>query len=201
MESLKGLFNQASQGIGKKLPKPEDLSIEQSRTIIRRYAAAIEGNFVAWMGAAVITGRSLEGRFAASENLYVEMKDNHAGMLRDFARAAQAEPAQEDYAATQSVVSDIRSLVAEMSGLKNLTLMATLESTSAVFVPWLAELAQKSGSSNLHYTNVHGEADIEHANQFIWALEREQKQHENPEPIIADTIERVKKFLLTVFHV
>ena len=56
--------------------------------------------------------------------------------------------------------------------------MAAVENTSLGFIPYLAELAKLRGSEDLEYTDIHGEADIEHAKQFVWALEHEIKEHE-----------------------
>lgn len=180
------------------LPK-EATSKEEAVFIIRRYTAAIEGNFVSWMGAAAISARSVEGRYAASENLWVEMKDNHAGMLRAFAKAAGAEPEKADYQSVENAVESIRTMVAEMSGLKNLTLMAVLENTSAEFIPPLEKLAQQLGSTNLTYTKVHGEADIAHADQFTWAVGHESTHYPNADKQIAAAVDAAIKFLEVIF--
>ena len=180
------------------LPK-EAVSKEEATLIIRRYTAAIEGNFVSWMGTAAITARSVQGRYADSENLGVEMKDNHAGMLRTFAKAAGAEPEKADYQFVDSAVESIRTMVAKMSGLKNLTLMAVLENTSAEFIPLLEKLAQQLGSTNLTYTKIHGEADIAHADQFVWAVEHESVHYTDADKQIAIAVEAAIKFLEEVF--
>lgn len=153
------------------------------------------------MGATVITTRSVQARYASAENLWVEIKDDHAGMLHEFAKMANALPGEKDYTSVELAVSEVRSLVSGMSGLKNLTLMATLESTSAIFIPWLAEIAKRCGSKNFKYTDVHGVADIEHAEQFIWALEYEKMEYESADLEIKNTIDLTKKFLLSIFTV
>ena len=69
-------------------------------------------------------------------------------------------------------------MVGEMSGLKNLTLMAVLENTSVEFIPFLEKLATQLGSSNTVYTKIHGEADAAHAQQFAWALDHERYHYD-----------------------
>ena len=172
---------------------------EEARTIIRRYTAVIEGNFMAWMGAAALTARSIQGRYAAEENLWVELKDDHAGMLRAFAQAANANPGSNDYAAINDVVSSMRKMVSEMSGLKNLALMAVLENTSATFIPVLEKLAVQLGSTNLVYTKIHGEADVAHADQFTWALEHEIAHHPEAEKQINEAVALSTDFLKKIF--
>jgi hypothetical protein len=197
---MKETFQTLKKEVKIMLPKSE-MTPQSAQRLIRRYTAAIEGNFVAWMGATAISARSIQGRYAASENLWVEMKDDHAGMLHAFARDAQALPSAEDFAYVEEVVEHVRGVVAEMSGLKNLTLMAILENTSAEFIPLLESLAKSLGSTNLKYTLIHGEADIVHADQFSWAVEYEKAHYENPQKEIADATNMTIRFLERIFKV
>lgn len=198
MIEIKSSLLRAKNEVAAFLPKGE-LSNEQAKEIIRRYTAAIEGNFVAWMGVTVITVRSIQGRYAASENLWVEMKDDHAGMLRRFAKSAGAEPLTADYQAVAPAVESVRKMVGEMSGLKNLTLMAVLENTSAEFIPWLEKMAIQLGTTDLTYTKVHGEADVMHADQFTWAVEHEMAHHDSAERIVEEAIEKSVQFVKAIF--
>ncbi len=195
--AVKDTLHKASQEVGAALPQKSDL--ESKRRILKQYVAAIEGNFVSWMGTAAICARSIQGRYAASENLWVEMRDDHAGMLRTFAKSAGCEPSTEDYQAVEDAVLNIRHLVSRLSGLECLTLMATLEHTSAAFIPWLESIAKELGSDNLKYTVIHGEADIAHADQFAWAVSHEMTLHDNGEAIVKETIDKTVEFLKAIF--
>ena len=178
----------------------EGISDDEARKIIKRYAAAIEGNFLAWMGGASISARSVVSKFAADENLWVEIRDDHPSMLRNFAKCAKAEPDAQDFQYVHNEVKAIRNLVGELSGVKNIALMAALENTSASFIPYLAELAKRLGCTDLTYTDVHGEADIEHANQFLEALSDEQELgYQNSEKEIDDTLALTLGLLKKIF--
>ncbi len=183
-----------------RLKPVEVVSVEEAREIIGRYTAAIEGNFVPWMGAAVIYAKSPQGEYAAKENLDVEIRQNHQGMLREFAKNANAEPSLEHYQAVDEVVSSMRNLMGRGNGLEALTVMATLENTSGGFIPYLAELAKKRGSTNLYYTNIHGEADVDHARQFVWAVEHEMRHYMGADKFVDDTIEATCKYLDKIFR-
>ncbi len=198
--SIKTQLASACQEVRSFLP-PDSLGKEEKAKILKKYVAAIEGNFVSWMGAAAISARSVQGRYAASENLWVEMKDNHAGMLRDFARSVNCEPGVEDYRAMFGAVTDIRGLVAKLSGLECLVLMAVLENTSGIFIPWLENVAKDLGSTNLYYTQVHGEADINHADQFAWAVTHEMRFYTDPEAVIERSIKMTQQFLKSIFSI
>jgi hypothetical protein len=197
---LRDKFVSTTNEVKNFIPLASDISVEQARTIIKYYTAAIEGNFLSWMGGASISALSLVSRFAADENLWVELKDDHPSMLCNFAKCCKGEPNSKDFQYIHNEVLEIRNMVGEMSGLKNITLMATLENTSVVFIPLLSELAQKLGYKDLSYTNVHGAADIEHADQFLEALTDEQIQgYYNYEKDIDSTINLTLKLLNKCF--
>ena len=170
---LKEKMSKATNEVRSLLPDLNKISKEQAIKIIQRYVAAIEGNFLSWMGGASISASSVISKFAVDENLWVEIKDNHPGMLRKFAKDCNAEPNSEDFRYVEKEVNSVRKLVAELSGVKAIALMASLENTSSAFVPFLASLGKKLGCKDFTYTGVHGEADIEHANQFLEALSAE----------------------------
>lgn len=189
-------FVSAREAVRAHLPPITSLSNEQCARIIKRYSAAIGPNFVVWMAAAIVACRSVEGRFAASENVYIEVKDNHPGMLRDFAKRSQAEPDPADYTFVAPHVDRIQAEISKMSGLYLITLMGVLESTSAEFIPWLAEASRKLGNTDFHYTDVHGDADVEHADQFRWALEKEAALHTDPNATINKAMKMGTDFLV-----
>lgn len=164
----------------------EEISDEHARLILQLYVAAIEGNFISWMGAAALTARSIQGRYAAQSNLYVELKADHAGMLRNLAKQTSSEPSWQHYRMVDIDVLEVRGMVSQMSGLYNLVLMAVLENTSIDFIPVLEKMAKQLHAYDLTYTQVHGEADAVHANQFAEALEHECREgYLNPDSDMA----------------
>src|SRR3989344_2527003 len=116
-------FARAKEEVRAFLPDVNSLSGDDCRRILKRYSAAISGNFVNWMAGTAVACRSVEGRYAAEENVYVEVKDNHSGMLKEFAKNSGAQPMQEDYDYVEPYVSRIQGEVSKMSGLFLTTLM------------------------------------------------------------------------------
>jgi len=199
-ENLKKKLANATISAKSFLKPLDNISDDVARKTIKRYTAAIEGNFLVWMGGASISARSVVSKFAADENLWVEIRDDHPSMLRNFAKCAKAEPDAEDFQYVHSEVMKVRNLVGELSGVKNIALMAVLENTSASFIPYLAGLAKKLGCNDLTYTDVHGEADIEHANQFLEALSDEVKLgYQNAEKEVDDTLALTLSLLKKIF--
>jgi hypothetical protein len=154
-------------------PDPAHLSAEARRGIIARYAAVLEGNFIYWMTGAYIAAGSDEARAKIIDNLREEVRDCHPGMMRRFALAAQAVPTAEDADAVYRGLTDVRHFIGRLSAVPNVVAMAYFEGLIQRFMPYLAELAVRQGSSELEYTDVHGVCDITHTQELFRALEAE----------------------------
>jgi Iron-containing redox enzyme len=178
-------FDDARLSVAESLPDPASLSLDQCRLAIRRYSAAVIPNFVKWLAAAAVSARSQDARYAASENAYVEIQEDHPGMLRALARSSGASPEALDYEFVEEFVVPIQLEVARMNGLFLIALNGCIEHTSLAFVPWIGRVAHRLGNENFKYVEVHGEADIGHAEQFEWALEKEAALHSSPDSEIA----------------
>ncbi|HEV2818553.1 MAG TPA: hypothetical protein VGW40_15180 [Allosphingosinicella sp.] len=178
------LFDAARDEIRTRLVSINDLSDDACRRIIRRYTAGVGGNFVNWLAAGTVSCRSLEARYATAENAYIEIQDDHPGMLRDFAKLSGAEPETADYRYAQVEARRIQAEVSKMSGVFIISLVGTLENVSLDYIPWLGAISKRLGNDNMRYVDIHGEADIEHATQFHWALEREAALYPEPEPLM-----------------
>lgn len=179
-------FERAREAVRMALPDPDALSSEQHRLALRRYCAAVTPNFIKWLSAASLCARSQDARYAASENAMVEIRDDHPGMLWALARSSGALPDAEDYEAIERYILPIQSRVALMDGLFLIALDGCIEHTSLEFVPWVGRVAQRLGNTSTEYIDVHGEADIGHAEQFVWALEKEAAFHDNPDKTIGE---------------
>jgi len=154
-------------------PDPAQLSPEERRGIIARYAAVLEGNFIYWMTAAYLSVASDEAHAIVQDNLREEVRDNHPGMLRRFAMAARALPTDVDALAVWPALESVRRFVAGLSGVKIVLMMTFFEGFISRFMPYLAELAASQGSAEREYTDVHGVVDIEHTQGLFRASEAE----------------------------
>ncbi len=196
---LQDQFNHATEEVRRRLVPLDELREKDMKRILACYDAAIEPNFIPWVAAGVISARSVQGRYAASENLEEEIRGNHQGMLRRFVAAAGAAPGQQDYSSVEVPVQNMRDSFRQMNGLANIAMLAYLENTSAAFIPYLAQIAKTLGSKEFVYTNAHGEADIEHARQFLWALGHESDcNYTAPSETINKTICMGYKFLTDI---
>ena len=164
------------------LPDADRLSLEDHRGIIARYTAVLEGNFIYWMTAAYISVVSEEARSTIHDNLYEEVRDNHPGMLRKFALAAQAAPTEADAAAVQRDLQSVRLWVAELPAPKIVLMMAFFEAFITRFMPYLAGLATRRGSTEQEYTEVHGTLDAVHTRGLLRAFDAEMALRPRPVP-------------------
>ena len=154
-------------------PNPQQLSAEQRRGIIARYTAVLEGNFIYWMTAAYLAAKTDEARFIIVANLREEIADCHPGMMRRFALAAQAIPSDTDAADVYRDLSNVRLFVGRLSSVQLILMMAFFEGLIQKFMPYLATLAQRQGSNELEYTDVHGVCDVAHTAGLFRALDAE----------------------------
>jgi hypothetical protein len=195
------IFASARAKVREALIAPDSLSDDQCRRIIRRYAAGVGNNFVKWLAAGTVSCRSLEARYATAENLHIELRDDHPGMLHDFATSSAAEPETDDYRYAHAEALHVQNHVSEMSGVFLISLVGTLENVSLDYIPWLGILSKRLGNDNMRYVDIHGEADIEHAKQFHWALEREAPLHSEPRPLMQAGADSAVSFIRALLRV
>jgi hypothetical protein len=145
------------------LPDPEQLSAAERRGIIARYSAVLEGNFIYWMTGAYIAA----GSDAARTKIF------HPGMLRRFAIAANAVPDADDAQVVYQNLTNVRLFIGRLSPVPIVVTMAFFEGFIQRFMPYLADLASRQGSSEMEYTDVHGVCDVTHTQELFNALESE----------------------------
>ena len=155
------------------LPDAAHLSDEQRRGIIARYTAVLEGNFIYWMTGAYLAAGSDQARAKIADNLREEVRDCHPGMLRRFALSAAALPTDRDAQGVARQLGDVRLFIGRLSPVPIVVTMAFFEGFIQRFMPYLAELAQRQGSSEMEYTDVHGICDVTHTEELYRALEAE----------------------------
>jgi hypothetical protein len=159
-----------SQKISQILVPQSELNLQKTKTILSRYKYVFEGNFITWMVSSFLFAQSLEAKQNSFENIWVEVIQNHPGLLHDFANPASIN------IETQLLdisISKIRNQISQQQSVYSITLMALLESSSAIFVPYLERLVISLGSKDLQYSQIHGVADIKHADQFVESLNAE----------------------------
>src|SRR6266852_5376951 len=155
------------------LPDPGQLSAKERRGIIARYTAVLEGNFIYWMTGAYLSVRSDEARAKIMDNLREEVRDCHPGMMRRFAIAADAIPTDADAQDVYRNLMNVRLFIGRLSPVPTVVTMAFFEGFIQRFMSYLADLAQRQGSAEMEYTDVHGVCDITHTQELYRALEAE----------------------------
>ena len=185
------------------LPDPERLVPDERRGLMARYAAVLEGNFIYWMTAAHLAVASDEARAIIEDNLREEVRDNHPGMLRRFALAAHAAPTDADALAVYRNLEHVRLFVAELSAVKIVLMMAFFEGFITRFMPYLADLADRQGSAERQYTDVHGVVDVVHTEGLFRALEAEMLRKPDvvePTPSLFTGVKVLRTLIENVIH-
>lgn len=158
---------------------------DNPKLFIARYVAAVALNFTDWIGKTYPWARHEIAQCALKDNLRCEQSQDHVGLLLDFAKQAGAQATVEDFDYVSEQVAAIRKLLGKVedAGFTGLVILAVLENASEVFIPVLEEMGRMLGVTDLTYTQVHGEADVEHSDAFVVALKAEwtmgYKDHES----------------------
>jgi DNA-binding Lrp family transcriptional regulator len=173
LSTIKQEINSMIDSLISSLPDRNRLSNEERRGIIARYSAVLEGNFIYWMTAALISVRSEEARPILQDNLHEEVRDAHPVMLRRFAIAANAFPTDSDSLAADEDLTKVRKFLGRLSGVQSVLTMAFFEGFIQRFMGYLASLAAAQGSTEMEYTDVHGVCDIAHTDGLFRALAAE----------------------------
>ena len=195
--SLQEHTDRVADDILASLARPEQLSADARRGIIARYSAVLEGNFIYWMTGAYLSVGSEEARSIILDNLLEEVRDCHPGMLRRFAMAAEAVPTDSDALAVYQELLNVRLFVGRLPRVAVVVMMAFFEGFIQRFMPYLAELAQRQGSVEKEYTDVHGVCDVAHTQELFRALEAEiSLAHDSREP--EETLFEGVEFLRTL---
>ena len=153
--------------------------VENSQTspelVISRYTAAVAVNFTDWIGKTIPWIRHENAYYALVDNMRCESVEDHVEMLLNFAKLSDSMPNKSDYEFVEKEVQEIRKLFRDpaSAGLSGVALCAVLENTSEIFIPDLAKKAKERGCENFTYTDVHGEADVEHSQAFTEATGKE----------------------------
>jgi hypothetical protein len=155
------------------LPAPRLLTASERRGMIARYTAVLEGNFIYWMTGAYLAAGSEEARSIITDNLLEEVRDSHPAMLRRFVMAANALPTDADALVVAPNLTEVRLFIGRLSPVPILAMMAFFESFIQRFMAYLEDLAQRQGSTENEYTQVHGVCDIAHSEGLFSALEAE----------------------------
>jgi heme oxygenase-like protein len=199
---IKAYLDHVSDDLLASLPSAGQLSASERRGIIARYTAVLEGNFIYWMTGAYLAARSEEARSIIMDNLLEEVRDSHPLMLRKFAMAADAAPTDADALVVYPNLSQVRLFIGRLEAAPIVATMAFFESFIQRFMAYLEELAERQGSSEKEYTQVHGVCDIAHSEGLFRGLEAEMvlsPDSREPEDYLFEGVHLLRALIESVF--
>ena len=168
--AIRARINSMIEDLIQSLPNQKTLTSEERRGLIARYSSVLEGNFIYWMTATLLSVHSEEAKPILLENLHEEVRDAHPAMLRRFTIAAHAFPTESDAEIVCDDLTKVRLFLGKLSGVQSVLTMALFEGFIQRFMGYLADLAKAQGSEDMEYTDVHGVCDIAHTEGLFSAL-------------------------------
>jgi len=99
-------------------------------------------------------------------------------------------------------LENVRMFVGKLSTLELVLMMAFFEGFICKFMAYLAELAAKSGSSEMVYTDVHGVCDIAHSQGLFSAFDAEVPMAKNAPPVekLLGGVKLLRKLIETIIR-
>jgi hypothetical protein len=123
-------------------------------------------------------------------------------MLRKFAMAANAAPTDTDALVVYPNLSEVRLFIGRLEAAPIVATMAFFESFIQRFMAYLEELAERQGSSEKEYTQVHGVCDIAHSEGLFRGLEAEMvlaPDSREPEDYLFEGVHLLRALIESVF--
>lgn len=160
------------------LPDPSKLTDELAGAVLTKYEAMFAPNFIDLLEGVERSARATEATHVLIENLRSERLEAHAELLRDFVASSRARPGMDwRPVAHTHLCNHVFTRVTGERGMENsvfgVAVIALLENTSLDFIPVLRRAGEVVGATDVEYLDLHGEADIEHAEALRHALAQE----------------------------
>lgn len=178
-----------------------DTSEKQMR-VFERYITVFHVHFIPWVSAMQNSVVTPVGQYAASDNILLELAEDHQRMLWNFMARVGVEPNVKVYQQLLPAIDKINNIlvssVKTQNGMGSSAVIFFLEETSKVFIPWLENVAVAHGSDELTYTKKHGEADSKHSTLALEAVCAEY-QHGEYDAYYKFAFEAVRNLLTLIF--
>lgn len=182
---------------------------EKQLAAFQKYITVFHPHFIVWLSAMQNSCITVTGKNAASENILLEIGEDHQLMLWDFMRQFQISlvlPNTRQYIKLLPTIKLINMTMKLGVEHKNATgpalVIFLLEEMSKTFIPWMEKVAREHGATDFTYTEAHGEADVPHADlarDAFWAEYALYKNHIHFFDRVKLTFQNVEDLLYSIF--
>jgi hypothetical protein len=166
-EKIANFAKQINNTLVKKIELLKNQESDVQLAVLERYISAIYPHFIPWVAAMQNSCVTSMGKFAANDNIFLELTENHQQMLWDFMIQINIKPNTQAYEKLLPHIDNINEIM--ISGVKRkigvgpASIIYFLESASEIFIPWMGEVARNNNATNMIYVEKHGEFDKKHA--------------------------------------
>ena len=112
--------------------------------------------------------------------------------------AAHAVPTDSDALAVYQNLSNVRLFIGRLSPIPILVMMTFFEGFIQRFMAYLAEVAQRQGSAEQEYTDVHGVCDVAHTQELLRALDAEMMLAHTPVENIFEGVDLLQALIRNI---
>lgn len=203
-EKIVGFARQINVTLTEKIRLLKKQKSDARLIVLTRYISVFHPHFIVWVSAMQNSCVSAVGNFAANDNIFVELTENHQKMLWDFMNQLNITPSIEEYEKLLPSINAINEImvfgVKNKMGIGPASVIYLLEESSKIFIPWIGEVAKNHQATDMTYIEKHGEADTNHANLARTAIIEEAKIKPEINDEISIAALAVGQLLDYIFH-
>jgi hypothetical protein len=178
------------------------IRVEQ-RNVFEKYVSVFHPHFIVWVAGMQNSCSSTTGKYAASDNIELELSEDHQKMLFNFMAQINIFPSNEQYKKLQLAIDTVNQVMAygikHKAGAGPAMVIYLLEESSKQFIPWMEEVAIEHGITDRTYIEKHGEADQRHASLALEAVLVEDATHPDKDQQIDVAFNGIFQLLSIVF--
>lgn len=167
-------------------------------SVLRRFGAAVEGNFLEWLRGAEAACVNEAARAIIASNIRTEVDEDHPGLLHEILAYRNCLPGESDFRDVETAVAAIRCQCADRDAISLLSTISLLESTAYIFLPTVDRICTTDRKTTA-FVERHLDVDVTHSEEIKVALEMEWSAHPQQAAALSRGIDTAMGLLYAVF--
>jgi hypothetical protein len=201
----KDAMNEARQLLHQRLHSAAALLTEDMRSVdlndgsvLRRFGAAVEGNFLQWLRGAEAACVNDAAKAIIARNIRTEVLEDHPGLLHEILEYRHCLPGDVDFSDVDAAVYAIRCQCIDRDAISLLSTISLLESTAYIFLPIVDRICSTEQNTTAFVAR-HLDVDVTHSEEIKVALEMEWPAHPHQMVALGRGIDTAMSLLRAVF--
>jgi hypothetical protein len=166
--------------------------------VLRRFGAAVEGNFLEWLRGTEAACVSETAKTIVARNIRTEVEEDHPGLLHDLLERRRSLPGEQDFRDVAEAVGAIRRQCVDRDAVSLLSTVSVLESTAYIFLPTVDRICNTDPGTSA-FVERHLAVDVTHSEEIKIALLEEWPAHSQQRVSLDRGIDDAMRLFLAIF--